>query len=82
MTIDVLERHKLMVWGTANLTVSFILFTIIVGLATTYPRFSSLAFEISGSLILYVATAIFCICWLSTVWLIPTEIYPKAVQYR
>lgn len=80
MTIDLLGRRKLMVWGSAGLATSFALLTIIGGLATTYPRLPSVAFEIPGSLVLYVATAIFGICWLSTVWLIPTEIYPSGAR--
>jgi Sugar (and other) transporter len=70
----------LMIWGAAGLGVSFLLLTLLGGLTTSYPRFSSLAFEIPGSLVLYVATAIFGICWLSTIWLIPTEIYPGGAR--
>jgi hypothetical protein len=70
----------LMVWGAAGLGVSFLLLTLIGGLTTSYPRFPPLAFEIPGSLVLYVATAIFGICWISTVWLIPTEIYPGGAR--
>jgi hypothetical protein len=42
----------LMVWGAAGLGAPFLLLTLIGGLTTPYPRFSSLAFEISGSLVL------------------------------
>jgi len=70
MTIDVLGQNKLMVWEAVGLATSFLLLTIIGGLATTYSRFSSLAFGISGSIVLYVATTIFGICWLSNVWII------------
>jgi hypothetical protein len=42
MAIDVLRQNKLMVWETVGLATSFLLLTIIGGLATTYSRFSSL----------------------------------------
>jgi MFS family permease len=79
-TIDVLGRRKLMIWGASGLAVSFLLLTVIGGLTTTNPRFPSLDFEIPGCITLYGATAIFGITWLSTVWLIPTEIYPSGAR--
>jgi sugar porter (SP) family MFS transporter len=80
MSIDVLGRRKLMVWGAVGLAVSFLLLTIFGYLATDVPRFPDLAVEIPGSIVLFVATAIFGIGWLSTVWLIPTEIYPSTAR--
>ncbi|KAH6674308.1 major facilitator superfamily domain-containing protein [Halenospora varia] len=64
LTVDVLGRRKLMVWGA-------------ISLAQDYPSIPDLAVEIPGSVTLFIATAIFGIGWLSTVWLIPTEIYPS-----
>jgi hypothetical protein len=82
MTIDDLGRRKLIVWGAVGLATSFLLVAIIGGLATTYPRLPSLIFEIPGSIVLYVATIIFGICWLSTVWLILTEILPNTTTLQ
>jgi sugar porter (SP) family MFS transporter len=79
MTIDVLGRRKLMVWGAAGLSVSFGLLTIFGGLAQ-FDSVPDLAVEIPGSVILYSATAIFGIGWLATVWLIPTEIFPSTAR--
>lgn len=79
MSIDVLGRRKLMVWGAAGLATSFALLTIFGGLAKV-DYIPDLAVEIPGSIILYVATAIFGVGWLATVWLIPTEIYPSTAR--
>jgi MFS family permease len=59
LTIDKLGRRKLMVWGAAGLAISFALLTIFGGLATDYPQIPDLAVEIPGTIILYIATAIF-----------------------
>lgn len=80
MTIDVLGRRKLMVWGSIGLASCFALLTIFGGLAQDLPNFPDLAVEIPGSIILFLATAIFGIGWLTTVWLIPTEIYPSTAR--
>ncbi|KAI0476302.1 general substrate transporter [Xylariaceae sp. FL0804] len=80
MTIDVLGRRKLMVWGSAGLASCFALLTVFGGLSLDVSHVSSLAVEILGSVTLFVATAIFGICWLATVWLIPTEIYPSGAR--
>ncbi|KXJ90166.1 general substrate transporter [Microdochium bolleyi] len=83
MTIDVLGRRKLMVWGAAGLAGCFLLLALFGGLAMASSSSSSvsdLAVEILGSITLFTATAIFGICWLATVWLIPTEIYPSAAR--
>jgi hypothetical protein len=39
-----------------------------------------LVVEIPGSVTLFIATAIFGVGWLATVWLIPTEIYPSIAR--
>ncbi|KAI0010918.1 general substrate transporter [Xylariaceae sp. FL0662B] len=80
MTIDVLGRRKLMVWGSGGLATSFAILTIFGGLSLDVPDVSVLAIKILGSITLFIATAIFGICWLATVWLIPTEIYPSGAR--
>ncbi|KAI0162357.1 general substrate transporter [Xylariaceae sp. FL1272] len=80
MTIDTLGRRKLMIWGSAGLSISFALLTIFGGLSLDVSQVSVLAVEILGSVTLFIATAIFGICWLATVWLIPTEIYPNGAR--
>ncbi|KAI1343465.1 general substrate transporter [Xylariaceae sp. FL0016] len=80
MTIDVLGRRKLMVWGSGGLVACFTLLTLFGGLSLDVSNVSVLAIEILGSVVLFVATAIFGICWLATVWLIPTEIYPSGAR--
>ena len=79
MSIDVYGRRKLMVWGAVGLSTCFGLLTIFGGLAK-FDSIPDLAVEIPGSIILFVATAIFGIGWLATVWLIPTEIYPSTAR--
>ncbi|KAI3327085.1 general substrate transporter [Xylariaceae sp. AK1471] len=80
ITIDSLGRRKLMVWGSAGLSACFALLTVFGGLSLDVSHVSVLATEIFGSITLFVATAIFGICWLATVWLIPTEIYPNGAR--
>ncbi|KAI2602747.1 general substrate transporter [Hypoxylon sp. NC1633] len=80
--IDVLGRRKLMVWGSGGLVASFLLLTIMGAISVSVLRESSLGVEIVGSVILYMATAVFGICWLTTVWLIPTEIYPNGFRAK
>lgn len=81
LTIDRYGRRKLMVWGSAGLASCFALLTIFgalsLELGSSIPK---LAVEVPGSFVLFVATAIFGICWLATVWLIPTEIYPSSAR--
>ena len=79
MSIDVIGRRKLMVWGAAGLATSFGLLTIFGALAKI-DSIPALAIEVPGSIVLFVATAIFGIGWLATVWLIPTEIYPSTAR--
>jgi len=77
LSIDVLGRRRLMVWGAAGLAICFAILTVFGGLASRVP---DLAVEIPGSITLFVATGIFGIGWLATVWLIPTEIYPSSAR--
>ncbi|KAI1164819.1 general substrate transporter [Nemania serpens] len=80
ITIDVFGRRRLMIWGSAGLSTCFALLAVCGGLSLDVAHASVLAVEISGSIVLFVATAIFGICWLTTVWLIPTEIYPNGAR--
>ncbi|KAI0430268.1 general substrate transporter [Xylaria sp. FL1042] len=80
ITIDALGRRKLMIWGSGGLSICFSLLTVSGGLSLDVAHVSVLGVEIFGSIVLFVATAIFGICWLSTVWLIPTEIYPNGAR--
>ncbi|TGJ80262.1 hypothetical protein E0Z10_g8504 [Xylaria hypoxylon] len=80
ITIDSLGRRKLMIWGSAGLSICFALLTLFGGLSLDVAHVPILAVEILGSVVLFVATAIFGICWLATVWLIPTEIYPNGAR--
>ncbi|GAW19527.1 hypothetical protein ANO14919_090150 [Xylariales sp. No.14919] len=80
VTIDSLGRRKLMVWGSAGLSICFVLLTVFGGLSLDVAHVPVLAVEVLGSVVLFVATAIFGICWLATVWLIPTEIYPNGAR--
>ncbi|KAI1080125.1 general substrate transporter [Whalleya microplaca] len=80
MTIDVLGRRKLMIRGSVGLAISFAILTVFGALSLDVPNVSVLVVKILGSITLYAATAIFGICWLATVWLIPTEIYPSGAR--
>ncbi|KAI1391878.1 general substrate transporter [Hypoxylon trugodes] len=79
-TIDVVGRRKLMLWGSLGLAVCFGLLTILGGISVDIFRKPQLPVEIIGSIILCVSTAIFGVSWLTTVWLIPTEIYPNSAR--
>jgi hypothetical protein len=50
------------------------------GIAQGLPDVPDLAVEIPGSVTLFIATTTFCIGWLATVWLIPTEIYSSTAR--
>ena len=80
LSIDVVGRRELMVWGAAGLAICFAILTIFGGIAQDFPSVPDLAVEIPGSVTLFMATAIFGIGWLATVWLIPTEIYPSTAR--
>ncbi|KAK7910670.1 hypothetical protein PG985_013151 [Apiospora marii] len=78
--IDRYGRRKLMVWGSVGLSTCFALLSAFGALSLDAPGVSRLAAEIPGAVVMFVATAIFGICWLATVWLIPTEIYPSSAR--
>ena len=79
LLIDRVGRRPLMIAGAAALAVSFLILTLLGGLAQNSDKLGipNLAVSIPGSVCLYVATGMFGIGWLSEVWLIPTEIYPS-----
>jgi hypothetical protein len=80
LAIDVVGRRKLMIRGAAGLAICFIILTGFGGIAQGLPGVPDLAVKIPGSVTLFVATALFGIGWLATVWLIPTEIHPSTAR--
>ncbi len=82
MLIDVKGRRWLLTTGAFWLAVSFALLTVLGGLAMnrTQMGIPLLATGIPGIIVLYLATAVFGICWLVPPWLIPTEIYPSTAR--
>ena len=79
LLIDRVGRRPLMIAGAAALAISFLILTLLGGLASNSDKLGipNLAVSIPGSICLYVATGMFGIGWLSEVWLIPTEIFPS-----
>ncbi|KIW09600.1 uncharacterized protein PV09_00469 [Verruconis gallopava] len=82
LLIDAVGRRSLMVLGSAVLTTSFLLLALFGGLAMNNDSLNilTLAAAIPGIFTLFVATWAFGVCWLATVWLIPTELFPAAVR--
>jgi sugar porter (SP) family MFS transporter len=82
LLIDAVGRRRLMVIGSAVLTTSFALLALFGGLAmnTDHINIPALAPAIPGTIALFVATWAFGIGWLSTVWLIPTELFPTTAR--
>ncbi|KAL8793334.1 MAG: hypothetical protein Q9195_004111 [Heterodermia aff. obscurata] len=79
MLIDRVGRRILMIVGAASLTVSFLILTVLGGLAMNSEKLGipNLAVSVPGTVVLYIATGMFGIGWLSEIWLIPTEIFPS-----
>lgn len=79
LLIDRVGRSPLMIAGAGALAISFLILTLLGGLASNSDKLGipNLAVSIPGSVCLYVATGMFGIGWLSQVWLIPTEIFPS-----
>lgn len=79
MLIDRVGRRILMISGAAALVISFLILTVLGGLAQNCEKLGipNMAVSVPGSIALYVATGMFGIGWLSEVWLIPTEIFPS-----
>jgi dipeptide/tripeptide permease len=82
LLIDVLGRRKLLVQGSAILSICFVLLTICGGLSMNSSKLDvpEIIPGILGTVTLFVATGAFGIGWLTTVWLIPTEIYPTTAR--
>lgn len=71
-SVDKYGRRKLMLGGSCGLTICFTL----LGLVAMGALTDNYSFILSmGTMSLVASTAIFGACWLTTVWLIPTEIY-------
>ncbi|CAF9916677.1 MAG: hypothetical protein HETSPECPRED_002979 [Heterodermia speciosa] len=77
--IDRVGRRILMISGAAALTVSFLILTVFAGLASNSEKLNipNLAVSVPGTVVLYIATGMFGIGWLSQIWVIPTEIFPS-----
>ncbi|KAL8832814.1 MAG: hypothetical protein Q9170_004736 [Blastenia crenularia] len=77
--IESLGRRFLMVTGAFGIAICFAILTVLGGLATNCDSLGipNKAVSIPGSIVLFVATGLFGIGWLSEVWLIPTEIFPS-----
>ncbi|KAI9845149.1 MAG: hypothetical protein M1837_005034 [Sclerophora amabilis] len=82
LLIDRVGRRALMVWGAFGIALCFGVLTLLGGLAMNADQLNIelLSVAIPGIVILFIATATFGIGWLSTVWLIPTEIYPSSAR--
>lgn len=80
--IDAVGRRKLMVTGSAVLTVCFLLLALLGGLGMNSSALGipNQPVAILGSVSLFIATGAFGIGWLATVWLIPTEIFPTTAR--
>ncbi|KAF2223380.1 general substrate transporter [Elsinoe ampelina] len=82
LLIDVVGRRAVLLWGSAALTLGFLLLTLFGGLATHADDLgiSQMAVAVPGVVTLFAATGAFGIGWLATIWLIPTEIYPTTAR--
>ena len=79
LLIDRVGRRVMMVGGSLGMAISFLILTLLGGLAQNSDKLEipDMPIAIVGSVVLYVATGIFGIGWLSQPWLIPTEIFPS-----
>ncbi|KAL8666506.1 MAG: hypothetical protein Q9168_007467 [Polycauliona sp. 1 TL-2023] len=79
LLIDRVGRRYLMVTGAFGIAICFVILTVFGGLAMNSQELGlpNMAVSVPGSIILYVATGLFGIGWLTQIWLIPTEIYPS-----
>ena len=79
LLIDRVGRRVMMVGGSLGMSISFLILTLLGGLAQNADKLKipDLPIAILGSVVLFVATGIFGIGWLSQPWLIPTEIFPS-----
>ena len=79
LLIDRVGRRVMMVGGSLGMSISFLILTLLGGLAQNADKLKipDLPIAIVGSVVLFIATGIFGIGWLSQPWLIPTEIFPS-----
>lgn len=79
LLIDRVGRRILMIAGAFGIAGCFAVLTLLGGLAMNSKQLGipNPAVSIPGSIMLYIATGLFGIGWLSQVWLIPTEIFPS-----
>ncbi|KAI1472603.1 uncharacterized protein F4812DRAFT_454418 [Daldinia caldariorum] len=77
--VDQYGRRKSMLWGSGGLTVCYVILALIaMNFFPTGGAFKSVV----GTVTLVGSTSIFGVFWLTTVWLIPTELHPdKAWTY-
>lgn len=82
LLIDALGRRKILIQGSMILSASFLVLTIFGGLSENSSKMDIpvIVPGILGSLTLFIATGAFGIGWLTTVWLIPTEIFPTTAR--
>jgi MFS family permease len=76
--IDALGRRQLLLQGSIVLSSCFALLALFGGLTenSSQLHIPVMVPGIIGTVVLFIATGAFGIGWLSTVWLIPTEIFP------
>ncbi|KAF2097960.1 MFS monosaccharide transporter-like protein [Rhizodiscina lignyota] len=82
LLIDAMGRRKLLLGGSVVLTSCFLLLGLFAGLAMhsgSLHVYQPLV-AIFGTVALFIATGAFGIGWLSTVWLVPTEIFPTTAR--
>lgn len=79
LLIDRVGRRILMVGGAFGISMCFLLLAVFGALAMNSNEMGipNQAVAIPGSILIFIATGLFGICWLSEVWLIPTEIFPS-----
>lgn len=80
--IDVDGRRRLMLWGSLGLVICYCFLTYLGSKSMGHSGGSHSWVDITGSIVLYLSTAIFGVSWLTTVWLIPTEIYPNGARAK
>lgn len=82
LLIDALGRRHLLIQGSVVLSSCFALLCLFGGLAANSSKLDIpvIVPGIIGTVILFIATGAFGIGWLSTVWLIPTEIFPTTAR--
>lgn len=79
LLIDRVGRRVMMVSGALGMAISFLILTLLGGLAQNADKLKipDMPIAIVGSVVLFIATGIFGVGWLTQPWLIPTEIFPS-----